>query len=78
MNKRPYTDIQDLVDAATDQAMDEKLLPAVKRLEIAAQRLDDLHPVLTGLVKRQNAQMVWLFALSGVVLGLVIIAFNNL
>jgi hypothetical protein len=76
MNKRPYTDIQDLVDAATDQAMDEKLLPAVKRLETAAQRLDDLHPVLTGLVKRQNAQMVWLFVLSGIVLALVILAVN--
>lgn len=72
-NKAPYTDIQELVDASTDQAVDEKILPAVEKLEKATDRLDALHPVLVGLVKRQNGHMVWLFTLSSVVLALVIV-----
>ena len=77
MTKRPYTDVQDLVDAAVDQATDVKILPAVDRLDKATNKLEAITPLLQGMVKRQNVHMIWLTILTAAVLLLFLVVFGQ-
>jgi hypothetical protein len=83
MNKKvnktpPFTDVIDLVAAATDQAVDERVLPAVDKLDKATRKLEDLHPLLEGIVKRQNGQMAWLVGLTVCVFIIAAVLINHL
>ena len=68
MNKRPYTDLEELVEAATDQAVDERVLPAVEELKKATRELRAIAPHLQGLNQRQNGHEVWLIILSALLI----------
>ncbi len=78
MNKRPITDLDDLVHAATDQAVDERIAPAVERLEKATRALEGITPLLININKRQNTQMLWLVGLTAAVIVIGLVLFSHL
>jgi len=60
----PYTDLEDLVNAATDQAVDERVLPAVKELKDAREELVSVTTVFTTTRRRIDAHEIWLVILT--------------
>jgi len=62
--RRPLTDLEDLVAASVDQAVEERLIPAIDRLDRATKRLEDVTPLLERIHKRQNVIESWLIIIS--------------
>ena len=77
-NGRPYTDVEDLVNASVDQAVDERILPAVDKLNNATKKLDDLTPILKGIVDRQAGQAIWMYSITICIVVIAIVVVVNL
>jgi len=72
---RPHSDLEDLVAARVDQAVDERVLPVVIKLDNAIIKLENITPLLERINKRQNGQETWLIILTtalGILMGYVI------
>ena len=70
-----HIDIVDTIEACTDQAFDERVMPVVTKLDNATSKLEEITPLLVRINKRQNGQETWLIVLStviGVLAGYVI------
>lgn len=78
MTKRPYTDIEDLVNASVDQAVDEKLSPAITRLDAATRSLADITPILKGICGRQFGQAIWMYGITICVVVIAALLLNHL
>jgi len=74
----PYTDLDELVNAATDQAVDVRVLPAIERLENATHALEEVTPLLVNINKRQNSQMIWLVGLTAAIVVMGLVLFSHL
>ncbi|KKM75011.1 hypothetical protein LCGC14_1394530 [marine sediment metagenome] len=77
-NGRPYTDVEDLVNASVDQAVDERILPAVDKLNNATKKLDDITPILKGIVDRQAGQAIWMYSITICIVVIAIVVVVNL
>ena len=77
-NGRPYTDVENLVSASVDQAVDEKLSPAIMRLDAATKKLDDITPLLKGICNRQMGQAIWMYGLTVCVLVIAVLMIQYL
>lgn len=65
-NGRPFTDLEDLVHAATDQAVDERVMPVIKEMRSATEDLRAAAGAFDHIHRRQNGQEIWLIVLSAV------------
>jgi len=74
----PYTDLEDLVHAATDNAIDIRVLPVIERLENATTALEEVTPLLQNINKRQNTQMIWLVGLTTALAVIGFVLFSHL